>query len=357
MRRVAAILGPTASGKTALAVALRERGLPIEVICCDASQMVAGVDAATAKPTAAERAAVPHHLVDAWPLDRPLSAGRYVELALPAIDDVVARGAWPVLVGGTGLYHRALTEGLAPIPPIPTSVRAGLALEAEQRGLAALWAELQAADPTYAAGTPPENRQRVLRALEVLRHTGRPFSAWHATPTQGVVQSCDLVLQPDRARWDRALAVRAEAMVAPLWAEAARLRSAGVPADAPGLAALGYRDAYALLEQHAGTDIIPEDARATLRERLLRSHRAYAKRQRTWFAKLPNALGLDPFADDTVERAAAAVRAVFTEAAAVRESRDRETAPVATLTEEQGIGPQREGDVLHLLPRVRTQQE
>lgn len=310
--QVASVLGPTAAGKTALAVALRQAGLPVEVVCCDGPQMVRGVDAATAKPTAAERAAVPHHLVDVWPLDLALSAGHYVTLATAAIAEIHARGGWPLLVGGTGLYHRALCRGLAPIPEVPATLRAALGAEAHVRGLQALWEELARVDPDYAANTPPNNRQRVLRALEVWRHTGQSFSAWHGQPTTPHVRSFDIVLQPARQAWEARLARRAFAMVEPLLVEAACLRDAGVEVDAPGLAALGYRDAYAVLAAAGGSVAhVATTERDALADALLRSHRRYAKRQRTFFASLVSPLVLDPEAADCVDLAAAALRRLF----------------------------------------------
>lgn len=293
--RIVAILGPTASGKTALAVALAEAGLPLEVVCCDASQLVAGLDAATAKPTATERAAVRHHLVDAYPLTLALSAGAFAAAADAAIAEVRAAAHWPVLVGGTGLYHRAVVQGLVEIPAIDPSVRQSLSLEAQARGMDAMWQELAAIDPSYAAATPAANWQRVLRALEVARGTGRAFSAWHAETEPGPRYHClDIVLDPDRDWLRQRLDERADAMVEGLLVEAAALVERGVPREAPGLQALGYREAMDLHLAMASGGLSAAAARAALRETLHRGHRAYAKRQRTWFARLPAALRVDP---------------------------------------------------------------
>ncbi len=303
---IAAILGPTASGKTALAVALARAGLPIEVVCCDASQLVAGLDAATAKPSAEERAAVRHHLVDAYPVTDALSAGAYAKAADVAIAEVRAAGSWPILVGGTGLYHRAVVEGLVEIPAIAPELRAALGHEARQRGMAAMWQELADVDPTYAAVTPAANAQRVLRALEVARATGRPFSSWHAQTGRAPRYRClDIVLDPDREWLRQRLEPRADAMIDDLLREASDLLRAGVPREAPGLQALGYRDAMDLQQAMARGELDRDGARAALRQALVRGHHGYAKRQRTWFAKLHGALRVDPAAIDLPALAAA----------------------------------------------------
>ena len=293
--RIAAILGPTASGKTALAVELARAGLPIEVICCDASQMIAGLDAATAKPNAEERAAVRHHLIDAFGPRDALNAGTFAALAATAIETVRAAGRWPVLVGGTGLYHRALVQGLVEIPAIDPEIRASLAIEAQTRGLPAMWQELAQLDPTYAATTPAANWQRVLRALEVVRGTGRTFSAWHAQTDLAPRYRClDIVLDPDRDWLRTRLDQRADAMIDDLLREAASLLQDGVPSDAPGLQALGYREAMDLHLAVAAGELDWETARVSLRQTLHRGHHGYAKRQRTWFAKLRDAHRVDP---------------------------------------------------------------
>ncbi len=292
--RVAALLGPTGCGKTALAVRLARHGMPIEVVCCDATQLIAGLDAATAKPSLAERAAVPHWLIDAAPWERPIDAARYAAMAGAAIADIAARGRWPLLVGGTGLYHQALVQGLADIPSVDPALRAALADEAQARGIETLWRELREVDPDYAASTPATNRQRVLRALEVYRSTGRAFSAWHrdATATPAVL-SIDFVMVSDRDWLCGRLAERASVMVPSLLAEAAELLAAGVALDTPALKALGYRRAMALAAALQRGETTPAEASRALAESLTADHRAYARRQRTWFARLGGATLLD----------------------------------------------------------------
>lgn len=288
-----ALYGPTAAGKTALAVALRTAGWPVEAIVCDALQVYRDLDAATAKPTPAEQAALPHHLLDCVAPTEAMTAGRWAALAEVAAREVLARGAIPLLVGGTGLYLRALARGLAPIPLVPAALRQALAEQWDTPGgPQQLYAELSAADPAYAAKTPWQNRQRVLRALEVLRHTGRAFSDWHlahqASPPRHHLQLIAVVPAVDRHL--PRLQARAESMAEPLWHEVESLLHRGVPADAPGLQALGYRDALAL--RAAG--LPASEALPQLRAALASAHKAYAKKQLTWLRSEAVTLQIDP---------------------------------------------------------------
>lgn len=303
--RVAALLGPTGAGKTAAAVALRERGLPIEVIGCDALQLVRKLDAATAKPDADERRRLPHHLIDVADPTEKLNAGRYVQLADAACGEVAERAAWPLLVGGSGLYHRAFTRGLAQIPLVPPSARAELEVEYADRGAAAMHAQLARVDPAYAAATPVNNRQRVLRALEVYRATDRPLSDWHEAHASAAarVDCLTVVLEPDRAWLTRRINRRAEAMAAPLLAEVGQLLADGLPLTAPGLQAIGYRDAAAVVAGAAPA--------AGLADRLAQAHRQYARRQATWFRKTEASLRLTGLGSEDLERLAAALREWF----------------------------------------------
>ncbi len=287
-RPIVALGGPTASGKTALAVALRTRGLPVEVVNFDALQVYRGLDAATAKPSPDEQRLVPMHLLDVVAPDEPMTAGRWAALADGILAGIAARGAWPLLVGGTGLYLRALVRGLAPIPEVPAAVRAAVAQDAARLGDVALHAQLAAVDPAYAAQTPPANRQRVQRALEVWRHTGRAFGDWHAAHRAAPPRhDCRLVVLTPQRPWLHArIDARAAEMAAPLLDEVRALLGRGVDPLAPGLQALGYRDAVAVVRGEASAE--------ALAERLAAAHRAYAKRQQTWFAAEPAALRLDP---------------------------------------------------------------
>jgi len=299
--RVAALLGPTASGKTAAAVALRKRGLPLEAVGCDALQLYRRLDAATAKPSADERALLPHHLVDVAEPDDAQTAGRYVELADTACAEIRARGHWPLLVGGTGLYHRAFVRGLAPIDPIPPEVRQTLAERHRIEGAEALHAELSRLDPVYAAATPASNRQRVLRALEVVHGTGRPLSAWHEAHAAGRdrVDCITIVLEPERQWLHRRIETRARAMVQPLLNEVEGLLDEGLSPKAPAMQAIGYRDAVEVVQGQGSAE--------ALAERLVIAHRRYARRQRTWFRRTQAALRLRRLDADGLEKVAAAL--------------------------------------------------
>jgi tRNA dimethylallyltransferase len=305
--RVAVLCGPTGSGKTRSVVAWRAAGLPVEAINVDALQVYRGFDAATAKPDAAERAAVPTWLLDVAEPTEAWNAARHAALADHAIAEVTARGGWPVLVGGTGLYIRAILRGLADIPPVPPAVRDALAVEWQTRGANAMHAELQWRDPAYAARTPPQNRQRVLRALEVQRATGRTFSDFHrahaAAPDRYRALTVLLSPPPDalHARIDR----RAAQMAPLLLAEVRDWLARGLPPTAPALQALGYRQVATWL---AGAE--PEVDPTRVAVELAHGHRQYAKRQLTWFrAQHPNLQVADASAAETVER----VRSWFAE--------------------------------------------
>jgi tRNA dimethylallyltransferase len=175
------LAGPTASGKSALALALAEQ-LPLEVVSVDSALVFRGMDIGTAKPTAAEQAAVPHHLIDILEPMQAYSAARFVADTLRLVEEIRARGRLPLLVGGTMLYFKALRDGLDEMPPADAAVRAVLDAEAAERGWPALHAELARVDPATAARLPPNDAQRVQRALEVFRVSGRPLSAWQRGP-------------------------------------------------------------------------------------------------------------------------------------------------------------------------------
>lgn len=303
--KIAALCGPTGSGKTVLAVQLRQAGLPIEVVSCDALQVYCRLDAGTAKPTADQRAAVPTHLVDCWEAQAAMTAGQWADLADAAIAEITARGGWPLIVGGTGLYLRALVRGLAPIPTTNQQLRDELQAQWQQLGPEAMHAALAEIDPDYAAKTPAANRQRVTRALEVHAATGRSLSDWHRD--HAALESryaCALaVLQPDRAVHTAGLQVRARAMAEPLVQEVRALLANGLHGTEPAMQALGYRDAVQAVRDQLGSQ--------QLAAQLVAAHTAYAKRQRTWFAAEPAVLRLDPADPDTLGRLTDTLRAWF----------------------------------------------
>lgn len=282
------LLGPTASGKSALALAIARR-LPCEIISVDSGQVYRGMDIGTAKPDAAARAAVPHHLIDIRDPDQPYSAGEFRDDAQRLIPQIKARGHVPLLVGGTFLYFRALERGLATLPAADPQLRLAIEDEAAARGWPALHAELAGVDPTTAARIAPADRQRISRGLEVYRLTGRPLSAWQAQAAAfASPPALRLILAPPaRDTLYAAIDARFEAMLAAgLLDEVARLRAAGHSRDLPALRAVGYRQLWSHL---AGETDYP-----TLVEAAKTASRQYAKRQLTWLRGDPHGHWLNP---------------------------------------------------------------
>jgi tRNA dimethylallyltransferase len=281
---VLAILGPTGVGKTRLAVELAAC-YPIEVVSVDSRQVYRGMDVGTGKPTAAERALVRHHLLDVADPDEPYDAARFARDAAAAIDDIRRRGRWPALVGGTGLYYRALVRGLHVRPPADPAVRAELRAEARAHGAAALHRRLHAVDPAGAAALHPHDTVRVIRALEVVLLTGAPLAAtagaaWSGRAEGWPYRVLAVGLTAPRAALYAALDRRVERMLAEgLLAEVRALLAAGFAATLPAMQGIGYRH----LAPVAATGRGLEAAVAAMK----RDTRRYAKRQWTWFAREP----------------------------------------------------------------------
>jgi tRNA dimethylallyltransferase len=275
-----AVVGQTASGKSRVALALA-RAAGGEIISCDSVQIYRRFDIGSAKPSAAERAAVPHHLIDVAAPDEAFDAARYVALATEAAAAVRARGRVPILCGGTGLYLRALRYGLITDVESDPAMRRKLAsAEAQEPG--SLYRRLAALDPTTAARTEPNNLVHVTRALEICLLTGEPASvvrARHGFRREQVpMRVVDLVWDPRalRARID----ARVQAMLAAgLVDEVEALLADGVPHDCKPMQAVGYREVVAALR-----GALP---RAELYDRIARSTWAYARRQRTWLRREP----------------------------------------------------------------------
>ncbi|HWC01555.1 MAG TPA: tRNA (adenosine(37)-N6)-dimethylallyltransferase MiaA [Methylomirabilota bacterium] len=279
-----AILGPTGVGKTRLAIALGEHW-PIEVVSVDSRQVYRRMDIGTAKPTADERRAVRHHLVDVVEPDEAYDAGRFSREAAVAIDAVRSRGRWPVLVGGTGLYYRALVRGLLPRPPADPALRARLRAEARTGGPEALHRRLLALDPASAARLHPRDVQRVSRALEVALQTGRPgdrsgAGAWQEVSTEPRYPIVAIGVTATRPALYAALDARVDRMLAAgLLEEVRALLDAGFSPTLPAMQGIGYRH---LLPVVQGASRIQEAVVV-----MKRDTRRYAKRQWTWFAREP----------------------------------------------------------------------
>jgi tRNA dimethylallyltransferase len=305
------IMGPTASGKSALAASLARR-FPVEIVSVDSAQVYRGMDVGTAKPTAAERASAPHHLIDILDPTAAYSAARFRADALAAVRAIAARGNVPLLVGGTMLYFKALREGLSDLPEADPALRAAIEAEARARGWPALHAELARVDPETAARLKPADAQRIQRALEIWRSTGVPMSklvrGHKSAPSLRLVQ---IALVPvDRAALHRRIETRFEKMLADgLVAELDALRARyALHPGLPSMRCVGYRQAWAHLEG--------EYDRATLRDRGIFATRQLAKRQLTWLRSTPGTIELDCLAADLAERAAGIVADALAESAA-----------------------------------------
>ena len=290
-----ALMGPTASGKSAYAIALARR-LGGEIVSVDSALVYRGLDIGAAKPTAQERAQVAHHLVDVCDPWQAFSAVEFARAARAAIDGILARGRLPVLAGGTGLYFRALLDGLSEMPEADPGVRAALAAEAAERGWAALHAELARVDPEAAARIHATDAQRIQRALEVYRLSGRAISDWqrNARTARLPLRVLKLVLAPpQRALLHARIEARFDAMLAAGFLdEVRRLRALPAlaahprPLELPALRAVGYRQAW----EHLDGASSPAEFRA----RAIAATRQLAKRQYTWLRGELDARWFDP---------------------------------------------------------------
>lgn len=268
------IAGPTASGKSALALALAE-ALGGEIVNADSMQVYRELRLLTARPSPEDEARVPHHLYGKLAAIERCSAGRWARMAVEALRGIEARGGVPIVVGGTGLYFRALTEGFSPIPAVPEAVRE--AVRAEVAASAEPHALLAEADPELAAVIRPSDRQRIARGIEVARGTGKPLSQWHKEPAKPLIAGpfARIVLAPDREGLKSRCDARFQAMVAAGAIEEAKaLAALGLDPSVPLTKALGLRP----LIDHVSGNI---DLSAAI-SRGQTETRAYAKRQETW---------------------------------------------------------------------------
>ncbi len=281
--RCVCLAGPTASGKTAAALAIAEALAPrggVEIVSVDSALVYRGMDIGTAKPSAAERARVPHHLIDLIDPAQVYSAARFVADARALMAQIRARGRLPLLVGGTMLYFKALFDGLDDMPPADAAVRAALDAQANECGWPALHAELARVDPVTAARLAPGDAQRVQRALEIWRVSGRPMSSFHRERTRSADLPPLVALEPrDRAWLHERIATRFATMLdAGLVDEVRRLRERGdLDPGMPSMRCVGYRQTWEALDRG---DL------ATLRERGTAATRQLAKRQLTWLRSM-----------------------------------------------------------------------
>ena len=284
-----AIAGPTASGKTAAALAIADK-YPLEIISVDSALVYRGMDIGTAKPSAAELAAVPHHLID---IRDPLTAYSAAEFVLDAellIDAITARGKLPLLVGGTMLYFKALFDGLDDMPKADPQVRATLALEALEKGWPALHAELADVDAITANRLAPNDSQRISRALEVFRISGQPLSSFHQQSTTKNIAcyarhtgaGALISLEPSERSWLHGrIENRFDAMLSAGFVDEVKaLRARGdLNPDLPSMRCVGYRQAWEALDG--------KSPMAELRDKGIFATRQLAKRQITWLRSMP----------------------------------------------------------------------
>jgi tRNA dimethylallyltransferase len=290
MLRALCLAGPTASGKTAAALAIA-RALPAEIISVDSALVYRGMDIGTAKPTPAERAAVPHHLIDVLDPAEAYSAARFLADAERLIREINSRGRLPLLVGGTMLYFKALQGGLDAMPSADAALRAAIDAEAARDGWPALHARLAGVDPAAAARIHPNDSQRIQRALEVHAVGGKPISELQTAtrpPLEREFHVCAL-LPADRVRLHADLERRfAQMMAAGLLDEVRGLRARGDLTEAhPAIRAVGYRQLWAHLDGSYALDVAMQRAVAATRQ--------LAKRQMTWLRSMANIRPFDPY--------------------------------------------------------------
>jgi len=285
-------MGPTASGKTRLALALAA-AFPIEVVSVDSAQIYRGMDVGTAKPSLAERRAVPHHLIDIIDPTESYSAARFSADALSLMKEITTRGRVPLLVGGTMLYFKALREGLSKLPESDPGVRERIDAEATVRGWPALHAELRRVDPETAARLKPNDAQRIQRALEVFRISGKPMShlLGGGKPAGLPFRLIELALVPsDRGALHQRIEARFDAMLKDGLVEELQLlrERHALRSTLPSMRCVGYRQAWQFLEGDLD--------RGELRHRGIFATRQLAKRQLTWLRGMPGIRVFDSLA-------------------------------------------------------------
>ncbi|AET88270.1 tRNA delta(2)-isopentenylpyrophosphate transferase [Burkholderia sp. YI23] len=306
---VACLLGPTASGKTAAALAFAARH-PVEIVSVDSALVYREMDIGTAKPSAEERAAAPHHLIDIIDPADSYSAAQFRADALRLVGEIVARGNVPLLVGGTMLYYKALTQGLNDLPSADADVRAALDADAARDGWPALHARLAEVDPQTAARLAPNDSQRIQRALEVFMLSGKPMSALLAAPRiqdrETPYRFVPVALEPsDRAVLHKRIEARFDAMLAHGFIDEVRaLRARGdLDLSMPSMRCVGYRQAWEYLDGACGYD--------EMRDKGIFATRQLCKRQLTWLRAMPERVVVDCCAGDATERVVEAVERIL----------------------------------------------
>lgn len=300
MPDVIAIVGPTATGKSDLAVALARR-LDAEIVNADSMQLYAGMDVGTAKLALAQRQGVAHHLLDVWPIGKSAAVAEYQQLARAAIAEIRGRGRLPILVGGSGLYLRGALDRLE-FPGESPEIRARLYDELDDVGAVALHARLATLDAAAAASILPTNGRRIVRALEVIELTGRPFLA--SMPSFESVYDC-AQLGLDRDDLDERVERRVHRMIAGGFLDEVRaLLPAGLRTSPTAGKALGYAQLLSCLDDDGTLVADPDEAVAAT----VRATRRFARRQRSWFRRDPRIRWFDAAGPDLMDRLLAALR-------------------------------------------------
>ena len=300
-----AIMGPTASGKTAAALEIA-KAMPVEIISVDSALVYRGMDIGTAKPSAEEMAAVPHHLIDIIEPTEAYSAARFREDAIRLVGDITARGKLPLLVGGTMLYFKALTTGLDDLPTANAAIRKRLEDEAAQMGWPKLHERLARLDPKTAARLKPTDAQRIQRALEIIELTGKPLSDQHsgAKKIELPFNLVSIALEPsDRLKLHERIAKRFDLMLKDdlLIDEVVKLRERGnLNLGLPSMRCVGYRQTWQYLDG--------EFDKKALREKGIAATRQLCKRQLTWLRAMPERIVIDCLAPDAPQRVLAIIK-------------------------------------------------
>jgi len=290
--RLVVVLGPTASGKSALGITLAEK-LGGEILVCDSTQVYRHFDIGTAKVPPSGQRGIPHHLVDLVEPHEVFTAGEYRRRALEALEDVRRRGKVPILTAGTGLYLRALLEGLADAPERSEELRERLRQKAKRHGPDYLHRLLARTDKEAATRIAPRDTQKIIRALEIRTLAGKPVGEVHRSGREGLTgyEVRKIGLAPPRAELYAKIDGRVEAMIRAGWTdEIRRLVAGGVPADAKPFQFIGYSELRACLENGGATSEVIRGIQQTTRR--------FAKRQLTWFRKEPDVHWLTGFGDD-----------------------------------------------------------
>lgn len=294
-----AIVGPTASGKSALGLWMAEQGMPIEIISLDSALVFKDMNIGTAKPTAAELALVPHHLIDIISPEQTFSAADFLQACLRLIDDIRARGKVPVILGGTLMYYKSLVSGIDDLPPADPAIRAEIEEQAKEQGWPAIHARLNTVDPLAAARLKPNDSQRLQRALEVYLLTGKPLSSFHQRAEKPALRLPTLAVEPsDRAVLHARIESRFKQMLkGGFLDEVIALRQKYVLDKAmPSMRCVGYRQAWEYLDGEVDY--------STLVDKGVAATRQLAKRQITWLRSTPAKTVVDPLVQGWMKNSA-----------------------------------------------------